>query len=419
MSASHQRTASQVLALFLATLWPLCGAAQGETAGPPRYAIEYRIAVAAGTEAQVSLVVTQQTRALRRLRIPDPGPEFSGFHDDDGNLTRDGDDWVWTVDADGGHLSWAASLDRRRANGSVDALKTDTWMLLRIEDLVPPIASATRPGAESDARMVFELPEGWSIVTPYPRIDGGFPIEDTDRRLDHPDGWIVAGDIGVRYDRIANTTVAVAAPRNQTARRLDVMTFLNWHLSHVRDLMPGFPERLLVAMADDPFFRGGLSAPNSLFLHSDRPLVSGNGTSTLLHELIHVGLGRSAGPEADWIVEGLAEYYSLALLYRAGSVTRRRHRNTLRDLREWGQDVTSLRTNRSSGPVTARAATVLSALDAEIRRRSGGTYSLDDAVRTLAAGEGPLTLDALREAVRALLGRDADAIADANLPGYG
>ncbi|MEO1118503.1 MAG: hypothetical protein AAFX75_11550 [Pseudomonadota bacterium] len=419
MSASHQRTASQLLALLLSALWPFSGAAQGDAEGPPQYAIEYRVLVGDGTTAQVSLEVTQQTRTLRRLRIPDPGPEFTDFHDDGGNLTRDGDDWVWTVDANGGQLSWTASLDRRRANGSVDAMKTDAWMLLRIEDLVPPIASATRPGAESDAQMVFELPEGWSIVTPYPRVAGGFPIEDSDRRMDHPDGWIVAGDIGVRYDRIANTTVAIAAPREQAARRLDVMAFLNWHLSHVRNVMPGFPERLLVAMADDPFFRGGLSAPNSLFLHSDRPLVSGNGTSTLLHELIHVGLGRSAGPDADWIVEGIAEYYSLTLLYRAGSVTRRRHRNTLRDLREWGQDVTSLRTDASSGPVTARAATVLSALDAEIRRRSGGSYSLDDAVRALAAEEGPLTLDALREAVRTLLGRDADAIADANLPGYG
>lgn len=419
MSASHQSTASQLLALLLAALYAQTGAAQSDADGPPRYEIEYRVVVGDGTDAEVSLHVTQQSRVLRRLRFPNPAPEFTDFRGDGGALTHDGDDWVWTVDADGGSLSWTAALDRRRANGSVDAMKTDDWMLLRIEDLVPPIASATRPGAESDARMVFELPEGWSIVTPYPQVAGSFPVEDANRRLDHPDGWIVAGDIGVRYDRIANTTVAVAAPRNQAARRLDVMTFLNWHLSYVRDLLPGFPERLLVAMADDPFFRGGLSAPNSLFLHSDRPLVSGNGTSTLLHELIHIGLGRSAGPEADWIVEGIAEYYSLALLYRAGSVTRRRHRNTQRDLREWGQDVSSLRTDRSSGPVTARAATVLSALDAEIRRRSSGTYSLDDAVRTLAAGDGPITLDALREAVRKLLGRDADAIADANLPGYG
>ena len=292
------------------------------------------------------------------------------------------------------------------------------WLLLRTEDLIPPIASRTRVGAEARTTMRFELPKGWSIVTGYRESDGVFPIEDADRRLDHPDGWIVAGNIGVRYDRIANTTVAVAAPREQAARRLDVMAFLSWHLAHVRDLMPGFPDRLLIAMAGDPFFRGGLSAPNSLFLHTDRPMISGNGTSTLLHELVHVGLGRSAGPDDDWIVEGLAEYYSYQLLYRAGTVTRRRNRNTQRDLREWGDPVRSLRTDDSGGAVTARAATVFAALDAELTRRSDGASSLDDVMRRLSAASGPLTLDELRATVRDLIGGDAKTLSADNLPGY-
>ena len=43
--------------------------------------------------------------------------------------------------------------------------------------------------------------------------------------------------------------------------------------------------RLLIVSAGDPMWRGGLSGPSSMFLHSDRPLISENRTSTLLHEL--------------------------------------------------------------------------------------------------------------------------------------
>lgn len=407
-----KRTTSQLVAALLLVL-ALAAAAYAEDT----YDLEYLVTIGDGNAADVALRVTQASHELRVVRFRKPGPHFSDF-EAGAPLPAEGEDRVWTVGKRGGTATWKASLERKRDNGSVDALRTDDWLLLRAEDLFPAIASRTRKGAAARTTMRFELPEGWSIVTPYPDQDGDFMVEDAGRRFDHPDGWIIAGDIGVRYDRIANTTVAVAAPRDQSARRLDVMAFMNWHLAHVRDLFPRFPDRLLIVMAGDPFFRGGLSAPNSLFLHTERPLLSGNGTSTLLHELVHVGLGRSAGPGEDWIVEGIAEYYSHELLYRAGTVTRRRNRNTRRDLREWGAEVQTLRTDMSAGAVTARAATVFGRLDEEIRRRSGGAYSLDDMVRTLSEADGPVTLEALRERVRELLGRDADALDGANLPGY-
>lgn len=412
----RKRITSQ-LAVALLPLVALLAAPPAHAEDGASYDLEYVVSVGDTDMADVSLRVTQDTHELRVVRFRKPGPHFSDFRAE-APITVEGEDRVWAVGPRGGTARWSAVLERQRDNGSVDALRADDWLLLRAEDLFPPIASTTRKGAAARTTMRFELPEGWSIVTPYADRDGTFTVEDPGRRFDHPDGWIIAGDIGVRYDRIANTTVAVAAPRDQSARRLDVMAFMSWHLALVRDLLPDFPDRLLIVMAGDPFFRGGLSAPNSLFLHTERPLVSGNGTSTLLHELVHVGLGRRAGPGEDWIVEGLAEYYSHELMYRAGTVTRRRNRNTRRDLREWGAQAGSLRTDDSAGPVTARAATVFASLDEELRRRSGGAYSLDDVVRTLAAADGPLTLAALRERVGDLLGRDAESLENSNLPGY-
>ena len=382
-----------------------------------RYGLEYVVTIGDGDRARVALRVDQQSRELRTLRFVSPSERFSHF-DADGGLERDGDDWVWRVGPDGGEVRWRAELGNRRNDGSVDAMRGKDWLLLRTEDLVPPIASRTTVGAAARTTLRFELPTGWSVVTGYGETDGVFPIEVAGRRFDHPDGWIVAGDIGVRYDRIANTTVAGAAPREQSARRLDVMAFLSWHLAHVRDVLPGFPDRLLVAMAGDPFFRGGLSAPNSLFLHTDRPMISGNGTSTLLHELVHVGLNRPAAAGDDWIVEGLAEYYSSELLYRAGTVTRRRYRNTRKMLQEWGAKADALNSSSANGAVTARATTVFAALDAELARRTDGAYRLDDLVSELARNRGELTLSELRRLAERAAGAPVDALQADALPGY-
>ena len=50
-----------------------------------------------------------------------------------------------------------------------------------------------------------------------------------------------------------------------------------------------------------------MSGPGSLYVHADRPMISENGTSTMLHELVHVAMGVSGSAHDDWLVEGLAE----------------------------------------------------------------------------------------------------------------
>ncbi|MEQ8860812.1 MAG: hypothetical protein RIC56_19375 [Pseudomonadales bacterium] len=59
---------------------------------------------------------------------------------------------------------------------------------------------------------------------------------------------------------------------------------------------------------------------------------------------------------------------------------------------DWGSEVVDLdEVNRSHGPIAAKAVIVLREIDQEIRANSGGTHSLDDVVRTLAADDGPVT----------------------------
>ncbi|MFK8053297.1 MAG: hypothetical protein AB8F65_10020 [Woeseiaceae bacterium] len=407
---------NSLLIYCLGLLLASSGCAIADESASGDYGLTYDLTLDNAGNVNVILKVNQNAGQLKRLTLRTVDQGLTAFSE---NLQRQPDgSLLWITPTDGGEISWRGSANQQRQDGSWSAKGGADWAVFRVEDVLPPIASVTTPGADSRTRMHIKAPTGWPIVTAYPGDNGHFSVEDRGRRFDRPDGWILAGNIGVRRDTIAGIRVAIAAPRGQSARRLDAMAFLNWHLPLIDALFDDFPDRFVIAMAGDPFFRGGLSAPNSLFLHTDRPLVSGNGTSTLLHELFHAGLSRSAADGADWIVEGLAEFYSQQWLFEAGSVTERRHLATLTTLRQWGRPTTTLKASRSAGATTARAVTVFATLDQEIRQSSKQRKTLDDVVRILDLSEDPLTLNVLRDAASEVLGQPARTLQSGELPGY-
>lgn len=164
-------------------------------------------------------------------------------------------------------------------------------------------------------------------------------------------------------------------------------------------------------------WRGALSGPQSVFVHAERPLISENGTSTLLHELIHVTIGTQVADGNDWILEGLAEYYSIELLGRSGTLTQSRYEAAFERLDEWSQSATALCGASSSGPSTALAVVTLRRLDAEIKELSAGEKSLDDVVRQLLDDGQAFTLSALQAASTGIIGKKPDALHIDRLPG--
>ena len=237
------------------------------------------------------------------------------------------------------------------------------------------------------------------------------------RRFSQPSGWIVLGNLGVRRERIAGTRVAVAAPENQGVRRMDMLALLNWTLPELARIVPTMPPRLTVVSAGMPMWRGGLSGPQSIYVHADRPLISENGTSTLLHEVVHVALGASAEGDFDWIVEGLAEYYSLQLLRRSGSITPARYERAMQRQIEWANSAQALCGQSSTGETTALAVTVLAALDREIRDSSDDARSLDDVLRKILQTSVPLSLESLNAITADILGEKPEALHIDKLPG--
>ena len=366
--------------------------------------------------AMVELRLQQSSRLLREVRMRNPGSAIRDVAGD--GIVSIGDGWItWQPSADGGTLRWFAEINSKRNDNAFDAYIDNDWAVFRAEDIIPRAATRTLKGARSETTLSFQLPPGWSAVTQYFGRDHRFAIDNPERRFDLPSGWIVLGNLGVRNEIIAGIRVKVAGPVGHAVRRMDMLALLQWTLPELSRALPNFPERLTIVAAGDPMWRGGLSAPQSLFIHAARPLLSENGTSTLLHEVAHVGLGLGAGNGGDWIIEGLAEYYSLQALLRSGTISEKRLASALDMQARWGAGVGSLCGEISSGKTTARAVTLLARLDAEIIATSDHRRNLDDVIGALISAGQKLNIHALRDAVRSVTGKHPVTLDDDELPG--
>ncbi len=406
---------AQGLAAIPAALWvlafpaaPAAAEDQPEQEVPPefRYEVRYDVTLRAGDDrADVSVTLGEGAYNVAWLRFntkPGRHLDFAG----DGEIATEGKYVTWTPPDDGGVLSYVVHINHKRGTG-YDARVTPDWAILRGDDLVPPVRIRKEEFAESDATLRVSLPEGWSFVAPYPeRDDGVFEIEHPNRGFDRPTGWMAAGRLGIRRERIAKVRVAVAGPMNQGVRRMDIMAFMNWNLPRLRAIVPEMPRQLLVVSARDEMWRGGLSGPDSLYLHADRPLISENGTSTLLHELVHVATGLRGAEGGDWVVEGLAEYYSLKLMWRSGTITDHRYETAFDKLAEWGKKAEGSRLDGPSavGPLQARAVLIMRAVDREIYKATDKEASLDEVVRLLVSDGSKVDTASFAAAVAEVMG---------------
>jgi hypothetical protein len=378
-------------------------------ADPLNYRLDYVIRPYPGTgSVAVTLQVSQAQFLLREMRMP-LNAGISDL-DGDGDLRIVDNRAVWTPPTAGGELRWRVSVPHRRNGDGYDAWLDINWGLFRAEDIIPRAATRTLKGASSETWLRLVLPGDWTAVTQYYSADGAIRVDNPSRRFDQPSGWMVLGDLGVRRETISGIRVAVAGPVDNAIRRMDTLALLNWTLPELARLLPDLPPRLTIISAGDPMWRGGLSAPQSLFIHADRPLISENATSTLLHEVLHMALGLSASRGYDWIVEGLAEYYSLELLQRSGTISARRHAQARTDLATWAKTATSLCKAASTGATTALAVGIFADLDDEVRELTAGAANLDDVTRQLTHIDGRIDLDQLTAIVNEITGANSDTL---------
>jgi hypothetical protein len=340
-----------------------------------------------------------------------------------------GDDRVrWMPPAGGGTLRYRVPLSHRRqgrnATGN-DAFVGERFGIFRGEDAFPVQSWRRTRGSTVEGELAIGLPRNWSLITPYlPNTLGRLPIRNPGTRLPRPIGWITAGDLGTRRDVISGIEITVTAPRGLRMERIAMLGLLRWTLPRLVPQLTGSRGRppgsryISIVSAAEPMWLGALSAPNSLFVHADRPLISENGTSTVVHEMVHVLLADLDTPrDQDWIDEGLAEYLSLRALKDSGTIAPIRYETTIAAFRRWGEQAKSLRTASSSGPVTARAVAVFHDLDAELRKASGGKQTVATLVRDFLLQDRAASLAALRSAAGKVIGKPPRALAPAAVPG--
>jgi hypothetical protein len=379
------------------------------------YSLHYRVVpLLVQNEFQVELTLDQSSRLLRELKMRVPGRYFSEFTGDGDILVENGE-IVWNPPKKGGVLSWRVQANRPKANNRYDAYMSDSWAVFRASDIIPPAGSRTAKGATSKTTLTFDLPTDWSSVTQYAGQNNHYRIDNPARRFDRPTGWVLLGRIGVRTERIADIQLKIAAPKNHDTRRMDMLALLSWTLPEAVRLFPELPTRITVISANDPMWRGGLSAPSSLYIHASLPLISENGTSTLLHEVVHIGMRASAADNADWIIEGLAEYYGLQLLLRSGTITEERYGRALDSLKSWGKEARTLCGDFSSGAVTARSTILMHEIDQEIRRNSNEEYNLDDVMNALSEREQKIRITDFANAVTDVLSAGSEILDAAGL----
>ncbi len=308
-------------------------------------------------------------------------------------------------------------IDHLRDARRYDARSARTWAIFRGEDLVPQARVLSQVGARSRTRLRMRLPEGWSMATPYPKLRGGtFRVEHPRRRFDRPTGWMIAGVLGAIREEVSGVRVAIVGPRGAGVHRQDVLALLRWTLPSLREAFTSLPDRILIVLAGDPMWRGGLSGPGSLFLHAHRPLITEDGTSPILHEVVHTALRLQPGSDGDWAIEGLAEYYSLEILGRSGTMSPERLQRAYETLAKRGAEADHLRSKSVSGAGTARAVTVLRALDRRIRDATDQTRGVDDIARLLVREGGTVTTARVQALAEQVSGRNLESFFTSEVP---
>lgn len=373
----------------------------------PEFSIIYDVGlVASEKSAHVKIRLGAGSEPVEWIRFRFDPMRYRAFSGN-GELVEIEGGIEWRPPARGGVLRYVFSIDHLRNGDAYDSRCAKSWAIFRGEDLVPRMRTRTSPIARSKSRLRLRLPEGWSAAVPYRRItNGDYEIDERRTRIDRPSGWFAFGKLGVVRDTIESARVAVAGPAGQGVRRHDMLAMLKWNLPALSELFGRLPKRLQIISAGDPMWRGGLSGPNSIYLHADRPLIGEDSSSPILHELMHSLMRARAGSDGDWVVEGIAELYSLELLRRSKTLSEARYQAAIESFRKRARGGGRLRARSVTGDTRAKAVVVLLEINEAIYDASGRVRSLDDVVRGLADLNDPITTENFRKLVFEAAGED-------------
>jgi predicted metalloprotease with PDZ domain len=390
-------------------LLALSAGASAASEPPATFSVDYVVRISRGDpgKAHVRWVLAgiDEIRSFRLVFRDDRASDVSGT----GRLEWRGRTLRWTPGGPYAHLRYTVAIDNPRGT-HLDSHASGEWVATRALYLFPEINVMFSEGAQqarSRARLIFRLPRGWKAAAALEELGGDtFRVDEPGMRFDRPRGWFLLGNLTRQRRRIGgmDVTVAIAPGSALDGRRLlRLYARIGPHLAHV---LGAPPARLLVVSAPDPMWHGGLSGEDSFFVNGRIPLRSADKTSTYLHELFHVWQPFRPAPDAQWVSEGLAEYYSVVLQRRAGRLSEASFARGITLFARYGHFGGDLTRAHDAPTLNNSAPLVMHHLDREIQKASAGRRSLDDAVRALARARGRITTQRFLRAVNHAARRD-------------
>jgi hypothetical protein len=317
----------------------------------------------------------------------------------------------WVPGGPYAHLTYRVRIDHIRGQHQrYDSYAAPDWIVTRARDLFPRIAiecqSGKAEGVKSRARLLFRLPGGWRSAAPLTALDRNtYRLNEPGKILDRPRGWFALGNFALDHQEIAGTMIQLARAPGSRLPPQDLFHFLDGTLPVLKKLLNADPETILVVSAPDPMWHGGISGEHSFFMHAGRPLRTPDKTSPYLHELFHVLQPYKPATDADWIEEGLAEFYSLELQRRAGMIDAAAFTRALGYFKRYGLWNVDLTRQQDNAATNNSAPLVMYALDQRIQHATAGKARLDDVVLRLATRGGEVTTERFRATVNAVSGK--------------
>lgn len=317
----------------------------------------------------------------------------------------------WVPGGPYAHLTYRVQINHMRGQrGRYDSYAAPNWIVTRAHDLFPRIDIDCHPRAngapKSRARLIFELPTGWRSAAPLPALGPDtYRLSEPGKVLDRPRGWFALGTFDLDRQEIAGTMVQVARLPGSPLVPKELFHFFESTLPTLKSLLLAEPETVLLISAPDPMWHGGISGEHSFFMHANRPLRTPDKTSPYLHEMFHVLQPYKPAPDADWIEEGLAEFYSLELQRRAGLIDAAAYSRALEYFARFGRWNVDLTQQRDNPATNNSAPLIMYALDQRIQRTTAGKKRLDDVVAQLAKQAGEIDTASFLHGVNTVTGK--------------
>ncbi|MFI5397281.1 MAG: hypothetical protein ACHQ9S_17210 [Candidatus Binatia bacterium] len=402
---------ASVCAATLSTCLLLALASRGAEA-KETFSIDYIVTVSATNPhtAQVRWELTG-IEEVKHLRLRFPSARFDSFHGT-GKLRPVEGGLVWEPGGPYAHLTYRVKIDHIRGQRQrYDSYAGHDWIVTRARNLFPRIDIDCHPDTKgtpkSRARLIFRLPRGWRSAAPLPALGPGtYHLSEPGKILDRPRGWFALGKFNLDRQEIAQIMIELVRMPGSTLPPTELFHFLDRTLPTLKKLLLAGPETLLVVSAPDPMWHGGISGEHSFFMHTGRPLRTPDKTSPYLHELFHVLQPYKPAADADWIEEGLAEFYSLELQRRAGLIDAAAYARALGYFERFGLWNVDLTQQQDNAATNNSAPLVMHALDQRIQRATAGKKRLDDVVTELAQEGGEVNTTRFLHTVNQVSGKN-------------